>query len=56
MLVPEPEIGRSAEVIRALLDDEPRRGEMAKAMLTLARPDAADVIAEELIALVRAGR
>ncbi len=56
VLVPEPEIGRSAEVIRALLDDEPRRAEMAKAMLALARPDAADVIAEELIALARAGR
>jgi UDP-N-acetylglucosamine--N-acetylmuramyl-(pentapeptide) pyrophosphoryl-undecaprenol N-acetylglucosamine transferase len=56
VVVSEGEIGRVPEVIRSLLDDESRRAEMSRAMLTLARPDAADVIAEELIALARAGR
>jgi UDP-N-acetylglucosamine--N-acetylmuramyl-(pentapeptide) pyrophosphoryl-undecaprenol N-acetylglucosamine transferase len=56
VVVPEPEIDRAGKVIEALLGDEARRAEMAKAMLELARPDAADVIAEELIALARAGR
>ena len=53
--MPEPEIERAAEVIRSLLADERKRTEMAQAMHALARPDAADVIAEELIALARAG-
>jgi len=56
VVVSEGEIGRVPEVIRSLLDDESRRAEMSRAMLTLARPDAADVIAEELIGLARAGR
>jgi UDP-N-acetylglucosamine--N-acetylmuramyl-(pentapeptide) pyrophosphoryl-undecaprenol N-acetylglucosamine transferase len=54
-VVPEPEIERAPEVIRSLLADERKRTEMAQAMHALARPDAADVIAEELIALARAG-
>ena len=54
VVLPEPEISRAAEVIGALLDDDARRAVMAKAMLALARPDAADVIAEELIALAAA--
>jgi UDP-N-acetylglucosamine:LPS N-acetylglucosamine transferase len=37
--------------VRALLDDPPRLGEMAQAMLRVARPHAADEIAEELLAL-----
>ena len=56
IVVPEAEIGHAGSVIRALLDDEARRVEMGRAMLALARPDAADVIAEELISLGRAGR
>jgi UDP-N-acetylglucosamine:LPS N-acetylglucosamine transferase len=40
--------------VRSLLGDERRRSELAKAMRALARPDAADEIAEELIALARA--
>jgi UDP-N-acetylglucosamine--N-acetylmuramyl-(pentapeptide) pyrophosphoryl-undecaprenol N-acetylglucosamine transferase len=56
VVLSEADIGRVPEVIRSLLDDEARRVEMSQAMLTLARPDAADVIAEELIALARAGR
>ena len=56
VVVPELELGRAAEVIRSLLGDERRRAEMGRSMLALARPDAADVIAEELIALACAGR
>ncbi len=56
VVVPEPEIGHAAEVVRSLLGDERRRAEMSDAMSRLARPDAADVIAEELIALARARR
>jgi UDP-N-acetylglucosamine--N-acetylmuramyl-(pentapeptide) pyrophosphoryl-undecaprenol N-acetylglucosamine transferase len=56
VVVPEPDIEHAGDVIGSLLADDARRAEMAKAMLALARPDAADVIAEELIALARAGR
>jgi UDP-N-acetylglucosamine--N-acetylmuramyl-(pentapeptide) pyrophosphoryl-undecaprenol N-acetylglucosamine transferase len=56
VVIAEPEIGRAAEVIRSLLGDERRRAEMAEAMLALARPDAADVIAEELTSLAHARR
>ena len=53
ILVPETELGRVPEVIRSLLDDERRLGEMSAAMLRVARPDAAEVIAGELMALAR---
>ena len=49
--MPEDEVSRAPEVIRSLLDDEQRLAEMSSAMLKLARPDAADEIAEELLAL-----
>jgi UDP-N-acetylglucosamine:LPS N-acetylglucosamine transferase len=39
--------------VEALLADSLRLKEMGEAMRRLARPDAADVIAEELIALAR---
>jgi UDP-N-acetylglucosamine--N-acetylmuramyl-(pentapeptide) pyrophosphoryl-undecaprenol N-acetylglucosamine transferase len=51
ILVPETELGRVAEVVRSLLDDQRRLKEMRAAMLRVARPDAAEVIAEELVAL-----
>jgi UDP-N-acetylglucosamine--N-acetylmuramyl-(pentapeptide) pyrophosphoryl-undecaprenol N-acetylglucosamine transferase len=51
VVVPEQDVARVPEVIRALLDDTPRLEEMSRAMGKLARPDAADEIAEELIAL-----
>jgi len=51
IVVPEDEVSRAPEVIRSLLDDEQRLAEMSRAMLKLARPDAADEIAEELLAL-----
>jgi UDP-N-acetylglucosamine:LPS N-acetylglucosamine transferase len=42
------------EIVRSLLDDPTRLQEMTAAMLRVARPDAADEIAEELIALAAA--
>jgi UDP-N-acetylglucosamine--N-acetylmuramyl-(pentapeptide) pyrophosphoryl-undecaprenol N-acetylglucosamine transferase len=54
ILVPEPELDRLRDEVSALLADEERRTAMARAMQRLARPDAAHVIAEELIALARA--
>jgi UDP-N-acetylglucosamine--N-acetylmuramyl-(pentapeptide) pyrophosphoryl-undecaprenol N-acetylglucosamine transferase len=51
IVVPESEVGRAPELIRSLLDDPRRLGEMSRAMLELARPNAADEIAEELVAL-----
>jgi UDP-N-acetylglucosamine--N-acetylmuramyl-(pentapeptide) pyrophosphoryl-undecaprenol N-acetylglucosamine transferase len=51
VVVPEGEVGRAPELIRSLLDDPRRLAEMSEAMLRLARPKAADEIAEELIAI-----
>jgi UDP-N-acetylglucosamine--N-acetylmuramyl-(pentapeptide) pyrophosphoryl-undecaprenol N-acetylglucosamine transferase len=51
VVVPEAEIGRAPELIRSLLDDPRRLAQMSEAMLELARPNAAEEIAEELIAL-----
>jgi UDP-N-acetylglucosamine--N-acetylmuramyl-(pentapeptide) pyrophosphoryl-undecaprenol N-acetylglucosamine transferase len=53
ILVPETELGRVPELVRSLLDDPRRLDEMGAAMLRTARPEAADEIAEELIALAR---
>jgi UDP-N-acetylglucosamine--N-acetylmuramyl-(pentapeptide) pyrophosphoryl-undecaprenol N-acetylglucosamine transferase len=51
VVVPEQEAGRAPEVVRALLADAGRLAEMSRAMLRVARPQAADEIAEELSAL-----
>ena len=51
VVVQETEVGRAPDLIRSLLDDPRRLAEMSAAMKRLARPDAADEIAEELIAL-----
>ena len=51
VVVPEGEVGRAPELIRSLLDDPRRLAQMSDAMLRLARPEAADEIAEELIGL-----
>ena len=53
ILVPETELGRVPEIVRSVLDDPRRLGDMSAAMLRVARPDAAEEIAEELIALAR---
>jgi UDP-N-acetylglucosamine--N-acetylmuramyl-(pentapeptide) pyrophosphoryl-undecaprenol N-acetylglucosamine transferase len=49
--VPETELGRVPDLARSLLDDPDRLTEMSESMLRVARPDAADEIAQELIAL-----
>ena len=51
VVVPEQDAGRAADVVRSLLADPVRLAEMSSAMLSVARPHAADEIAEELIAL-----
>ncbi len=56
VLVRETDLGSAPALIRSLLDDPPRLQRMAAAMLAAARPDAAERIADELVALARAGR
>lgn len=51
--VPETELGRVPDLARSLLGDADRLKEMGAAMKRVARPDAAEQIAEELIALAR---
>jgi UDP-N-acetylglucosamine--N-acetylmuramyl-(pentapeptide) pyrophosphoryl-undecaprenol N-acetylglucosamine transferase len=51
IIVPEREVARVPEVIRSLLDDPARLDAMGRAMRALARPDAADDVAQELVAL-----
>jgi UDP-N-acetylglucosamine--N-acetylmuramyl-(pentapeptide) pyrophosphoryl-undecaprenol N-acetylglucosamine transferase len=54
ILVPESELSAVPELLRTLVTDTARLGEMHAAMLRLARPGAAEEIAEELIALASA--
>jgi UDP-N-acetylglucosamine--N-acetylmuramyl-(pentapeptide) pyrophosphoryl-undecaprenol N-acetylglucosamine transferase len=56
IVVPESDLGHVPELARSLLGDERRREEMSLAMRLVARPDAADEIADELIALAREAR
>ena len=51
VVVPEAELTRVPALVGSLLDDPERLAEMGAAMLRAARPDAADRIAEELLAL-----
>jgi UDP-N-acetylglucosamine--N-acetylmuramyl-(pentapeptide) pyrophosphoryl-undecaprenol N-acetylglucosamine transferase len=51
--VPETELGRVPDLARSLLGDPDRLKEMGAAMKRVARPGAAEEIAEELIALTR---
>jgi UDP-N-acetylglucosamine--N-acetylmuramyl-(pentapeptide) pyrophosphoryl-undecaprenol N-acetylglucosamine transferase len=52
--IPESELGRVPETVRSLLDDPGRLAKMSAAMRGVARPDAAEQIAEELTALAAA--
>jgi len=56
VVVPENELGRAPEIVRSLLADKTRLAEMSAAMLQVARPDAAETIAEELMALAATRR
>jgi UDP-N-acetylglucosamine--N-acetylmuramyl-(pentapeptide) pyrophosphoryl-undecaprenol N-acetylglucosamine transferase len=51
VVVPETEVGLVPDLVRSLLDDPRRLAEMSAAMTRLARPEAAEEIAKELIAL-----
>ena len=54
VVVPETELGRVPAVVEQLLLDVPRRESMRRAMLEIARPDAAAEIAAELVELASA--
>jgi UDP-N-acetylglucosamine--N-acetylmuramyl-(pentapeptide) pyrophosphoryl-undecaprenol N-acetylglucosamine transferase len=56
VVVPDAEVDRVPALVAELLADPARLVEMRESMLALARPDAADVIADELVALARGGR
>lgn len=51
VVVPEYDLGSVPELVRSLCADERRRGQMSEAMRSVARPNAADEIAEELVTL-----
>ena len=51
ILVPQAELGRVPALVEDVLGDPARLASMRERMLELARPEAADVIAEELIGL-----
>jgi UDP-N-acetylglucosamine--N-acetylmuramyl-(pentapeptide) pyrophosphoryl-undecaprenol N-acetylglucosamine transferase len=53
ILMPETELGHVPDLVRSLIDDPGRLEEMGAAMRQVARPDAADRIAQELIGLAR---
>jgi UDP-N-acetylglucosamine--N-acetylmuramyl-(pentapeptide) pyrophosphoryl-undecaprenol N-acetylglucosamine transferase len=54
IVVRDAELVRVPELVRALLADPERRHTMSQRMLAVARPNAADDVAEELIALASA--
>jgi len=53
VVVPDAEVARVPDLVLELLRDPVRLASMSAAMLSVARPDAADEIAEGLIALAR---
>jgi UDP-N-acetylglucosamine--N-acetylmuramyl-(pentapeptide) pyrophosphoryl-undecaprenol N-acetylglucosamine transferase len=56
VIVPDAELDQVPALVTQLLGDSARLAEMAQAMRSVARPDAAAVIAEELIGLASASR
>ena len=56
IVVPEPELDRVPALVDELLADPARLAAMRDAMHSMARPHAAEEIAEELIALAASGR
>ena len=53
MVVPEADAARAPQVVEELLEDSDRLAGMAEAMRAVAKPDAAEEIADELVALAR---
>jgi UDP-N-acetylglucosamine--N-acetylmuramyl-(pentapeptide) pyrophosphoryl-undecaprenol N-acetylglucosamine transferase len=53
VVVPEADARRAPEVVEGLLDDPDRLAAMGTAMRAVAKPDAAEEIADELVALAR---
>ncbi len=56
VVVDQSQLGRVPALVEELLDDGVRLARMSEAMRALAKPDAADVIAEELLALAESRR
>jgi UDP-N-acetylglucosamine--N-acetylmuramyl-(pentapeptide) pyrophosphoryl-undecaprenol N-acetylglucosamine transferase len=56
VVVPESRLGNAAGIVASLLIDDARLRAMSEAMRGLAKADAADRIAEEVLALAAAGR
>ena len=56
VVVDEVEAARAPKAVEELLDDSDRLGAMAAAMRALAKPDAAEEIADELVSLAAARR
>jgi UDP-N-acetylglucosamine--N-acetylmuramyl-(pentapeptide) pyrophosphoryl-undecaprenol N-acetylglucosamine transferase len=56
VVVPEAEAARAPSVVEELLGDSDRLADMAEAMRTVAKPDAAEEIADELVSLAAARR
>ena len=54
IMVRELDLDDVPDIVRSLLDDGPRLQRMGTAMLAASRPDAAERIAEELVALAAA--
>jgi UDP-N-acetylglucosamine--N-acetylmuramyl-(pentapeptide) pyrophosphoryl-undecaprenol N-acetylglucosamine transferase len=56
VVVPESRLSDASGIVESLLADDPRLRAMSEAMRALAKEDAADRIAEEVLALAAAGR
>jgi UDP-N-acetylglucosamine--N-acetylmuramyl-(pentapeptide) pyrophosphoryl-undecaprenol N-acetylglucosamine transferase len=56
LVVPEAEAARAPGVVEQLLEEPDRLARMAAAMRAVAKPDAAEEIADELVTLAAARR
>jgi UDP-N-acetylglucosamine--N-acetylmuramyl-(pentapeptide) pyrophosphoryl-undecaprenol N-acetylglucosamine transferase len=56
LLVPDGDVNRVPELVAELLAAPQRLGAMRESMLALARPDAAEAVADELVALAQGAR